>query len=174
IPPADPRRQENNLTGADSAQEGAWPGTSGYYWGGGSLGFCFGVFLCDIEERYGPFVRHSSSTSGGKSMTRRFAVLGLLLCALFILVMLTGHNAPTGAPADEKKASPAEGYTVHVLAPHMVDGKRMGPYHHYCKVLTPDPVIECLIYESTEPGARLSQVEFIVAKKITRNQVSLK
>ena len=49
----------------------------------------------------------------------------------------------------------------------------MGPYHHYCKVLAPDPVIQCLIYESTEANARLSQVEFIVAKKLTRNQVSL-
>jgi len=50
----------------------------------------------------------------------------------------------------------------------------MGPYHHYCKVLAPDPVIQCLIYESTDANARLSQVEFIVAKKLTRNQVSLK
>jgi hypothetical protein len=52
-----------------------------------------------------------------------------------------------------------------------VEGKQMGPYHHYyyyCKVLAPDPVIQCLIYESTEPNARLSQVEFIMAKKLTR------
>ena len=60
-------------------------------------------------------------------MTKRFAVLGLLLCALFILVRLTGHSAPTVVAADEKKASPAEGYTVHVLAPHLVDGKQMSP-----------------------------------------------
>src|SRR5438445_8721198 len=49
----------------------------------------------------------------------------------------------------------------------------MGPYHHYCKVLAPDPVIQCLIDESAEANARISQVEFIVAKKLTRNQVSL-
>jgi hypothetical protein len=110
-------------------------------------------------------------------MTKRFAVLVLLLCTLFALVRLTGHSASAVAAAHEQagtKGSPAEGYTVHVLAPHMVDGKQMGPYHHFCKVLTPDPVIECLIYESTDPGARLSQVEFIVAKKLTRNQVALK
>ncbi len=41
-------------------------------------------------------------------------------------------------------------------------------------MLAPDPVIQCLIYESTGPNARLSQVEFIVAKKLTRAQVSLK
>jgi Protein of unknown function (DUF1264) len=44
----------------------------------------------------------------------------------------------------------------------------MGPYHHYCKVLSPEPVIECLCYSSTDPGARLEQVEYIIAKSITR------
>jgi len=77
-------------------------------------------------------------------------------------------TAPAPAPA-----SPSEGYSVHVLAPHLVDGKVMGPYHHYCKVVAPDPQIVCLIYESTEPNAMLSQVEWIWAKKITRTHVPL-
>lgn len=111
-------------------------------------------------------------------MARKPAVLALvLLCTLLALLWSAGHIRSMVAAADEggaAKASPAEGYTVHVLAPHTVDGKQMGPYHHYCKVLAPDPVIQCLIYESTEPSARLSQVEFIVAKKLTRNRISLK
>ncbi|MFY9560280.1 MAG: DUF1264 domain-containing protein [Terriglobales bacterium] len=111
-------------------------------------------------------------------MVTKLAVLGLvLLCTVFALVWAMWHSAPTAVASDQPaatKASPADGYTVHVLAPHLVDGKQMGPYHHYCKVLAPDPVIQCLIYESTEPNARLSQVEFIVAKKLTRNQVSLR
>ena len=44
----------------------------------------------------------------------------------------------------------------------------MVPYHHYCKVLSPEPVIECLCYSSSDPGARLEQVEYIIAKSITR------
>jgi Protein of unknown function (DUF1264) len=64
--------------------------------------------------------------------------------------------------------SPADGHTIHVTAPHVVDGKVMGPYHHYCKVLSPEPVIECLCYSSNDPGARLEQVEYIFAKSITR------
>ena len=96
-------------------------------------------------------------------MKRRASVLGLaVLCMLVALVSSPGRRALAVAAADEQaamKASPAEGYTVHVLAPHLVDGKQMGPYHHYCKVLAPDPVIQCLIYESIEPNARLSQVE---------------
>src|SRR5438445_6739529 len=111
-------------------------------------------------------------------MRTKLVFLGLLLlCTFFAMGWTTRKSASTAAASDGEtaiKASPAEGYTVHVLAPHLVDGKQMGPYHHYCKVLAPDPVIQCLIYQSTEPNARLSQVEFIVAKKLTRNQVSLK
>ena len=70
--------------------------------------------------------------------------------------------------AQETKETPADGHTIHVTAPHVVAGKVMGPYHHYCKVLSPEPVIECLCYESSEPDARLHQVEYIVAKSITR------
>jgi len=65
-------------------------------------------------------------------------------------------------------ATPADGHTIHVTAPHVVAGKVMGPYHHYCKVLSPEPVIECLCYRSSDPGARLEQVEYIIAKSITR------
>ncbi len=88
----------------------------------------------------------------------------IILSALAFLVLLA---APT-AGQEAKPASPADGHTVHVTAPHVVNGKVMGPYHHYCKVLSPEPVIECLCYESNEPGARLHQVEYIIAKSITR------
>jgi hypothetical protein len=47
----------------------------------------------------------------------------------------------------------------------------MGPYHHYCKPVSAD-VLECLIYESTEPNALLKQVEYFISKKVTRNNVS--
>jgi len=92
-----------------------------------------------------------------------------LLVACLVLALCT-----LGLAQEEKKPSPAEGFNVHVLAPHLVDGKPMGPYHHYCKVLADDPQIVCIIFESTEPNAQLVQVEYIMAKKLTRNAVSLK
>ncbi len=75
-------------------------------------------------------------------------------------------------PQQEKKSSPADGHIIHVLAPHKIDGKVMGPYHHYCKAVS-DEILECLIYESTEPAALLKQVEYFVAKKVSRANVSL-
>jgi hypothetical protein len=101
------------------------------------------------------------------------------LWALLALTWTTNYNPVAAAPQQAAggataKPSPAEGYNVHVLAPHLVDGHVMGPYHHYCKVYAPDPKIVCLIYESTEPNAMLSQIEWIWAKKLTRPAVALK
>ena len=93
-------------------------------------------------------------------MSRMLGVLGVLSMFVTVVVPATGQEGKT--------ASPANGHTVHVTAPHVVAGKVMGPYHHYCKVLSPEPVIECLCYESNDPGARLEQVEYIIAKSITR------
>ena len=69
---------------------------------------------------------------------------------------------------ETKQASPADGYTVHVSAPHVISGKVMGPFQHYCKVHSPDPVIVCLVYDSMDANAKLTQVEYIIAKSITR------
>ena len=87
-----------------------------------------------------------------------------ILSALGVLVMV-GNPA---AGQETKMASPADGHTIHVTAPHVVAGKVMGPYHHYCKVLSPEPVIECLVYESNDPNAKLQQIEYIIAKSMTR------
>jgi Protein of unknown function (DUF1264) len=89
----------------------------------------------------------------------------VLFSAVFFVSVTAGWTA---AQTDAPK-TPADGHTIHVVAPHVVNGKIMGPYHHYCKVLSPEPVIECLIYTYTDPGARLEQVEYIIAKSITRN-----
>src|SRR6266536_2465475 len=93
-------------------------------------------------------------------MTRFSKIPGSLGVLVFLAAPLAGQEA--------KPASPADGHTIHVTAPHVVAGKVLGPYHHYCKVLAPDPVIECLCYDSNEPNARLQQVEYIMAKSITR------
>ena len=98
-------------------------------------------------------------------MSKRPGILSLLGVLVLMAAPVTGQES--------KPASPADGHTVHVTAPHVVNGKVMGPYHHYCKVLAPDPVIECLCYESSEPGARLHQVEYIIAKSLTRTGMTL-
>jgi hypothetical protein len=104
------------------------------------------------------------------------AVLGWSLA----LVALTSHyvspahtvSAAIPVPQEMKRLSPADGHDIHVLAPHKIDGKVMGPYHHYCKAVS-DAVLECMIYESTDPKALLKQVEYFVAKTVSRPNVPL-
>src|ERR1043166_5768810 len=93
-------------------------------------------------------------------MSRKFSIIGGLSS---LVVLAAPASGQAGTPA-----TPADGHNIHVTAPHVVAGKVMGPYHHYCKVLSPEPVIECLVYDSSEPNARLQQVEYIIAKSITR------
>lgn len=94
------------------------------------------------------------------------------LVVAFSVVAWLASTAP--APAQQRTmASPAEGHDIHVLAPHRVEGKVMGPYHHYCKPVSSE-IYECLIYENTDPKALMVQVEYFVAKSVSRPNVPLK
>ena len=95
------------------------------------------------------------------------------LIALALALLFAGEPMQDARPSEAAHTpTPAEGYNVHVTAPHLVNGHVMGPYHHYCKVIAPDPQIVCLIFDSTDANAPLSQIEFIMAKKLTRPNVS--
>jgi hypothetical protein len=85
-----------------------------------------------------------------------------------ILMMLTMIATP--AFAGDAPPSPLDGYTIHVSAPHMMDGEVIGPFHHYCKPINSE-IIQCILFESTEPNARMTEVEYMVSKKLVRNAI---
>lgn len=93
----------------------------------------------------------------------------LITKILFNIVFYLSVAVACAAAQTDIPKTPTDGHTIHVVAPHVVNGKVMGPFHHYCKVLSPEPVIECLIYQSTDSGGRLEEIEYIIAKSITRN-----
>ena len=90
---------------------------------------------------------------------------GATLAFALTIVLTAAHE--TRAP------SPADGFAIHVTAPHMVQGHEMGPVHHYCKPISSEPIIQCLLYDSAEPNAPLTGVEYIIAKTVTRSLVML-
>lgn len=95
-------------------------------------------------------------------MTRR----GLLAVIAIAAVGLSGA-APRMAMSGEP-TNPALGYDIHVQAPHMMpDGTPGGPFHHYCKGIS-DKILQCLLFESTDPKAPLVAIEYFVAKDLTR------
>jgi hypothetical protein len=100
-------------------------------------------------------------------VSRYCLMLGMALTLLGLI--LTAHSALVQA---DKKLTPADGYTIHVTAPHLIDGKEMGPFHHYCKPVS-DTVLQCQIYDSDAPNATLTQVEYFIAKSVTTPNVPL-
>ncbi len=85
----------------------------------------------------------------------------LLICAVNLLaVFLLVNPAISGGPA--------EGYDIHVQAPHMMeDGTVGGPFHHYCKGIS-DKILQCLLFETTDSKAPLMAIEYFIAKDLTR------
>src|SRR6185369_9543650 len=94
-------------------------------------------------------------------------------CACFVAVaaLLLANWA---AAAGTDKAGPADGYAIHVLAPHqMEDGTVGGPFHHYCKPVLGWKVFQCLLFESEDSDAVLVGVEYFVEKGLARSNVPL-
>ena len=94
--------------------------------------------------------------------------VGLLtsLCLVFMA------GITMSAIAGEGK-SPAEGYNIHVQAPHvMEDGTVGGPFHHYCKGIS-EKILQCLLFDSTDPNAKLVAIEYFVAKDLSRHEIPL-
>jgi Protein of unknown function (DUF1264) len=113
-----------------------------------------------------PLSRQEVSVMQFEKLKKAIPLVTLAGCTLIVGAGIK-RDCKTGLGSSQS-GGPADGYSVHVTAPHVVAGKVMGPYHHYCKVLSPEPIIECLCYRSSNPGARLEQVEYIIAKSITR------
>lgn len=94
-----------------------------------------------------------------------------LIASLFGLALVT---AGTALAEEAKKPTPADGFNIHVMAPHkMEDGTISGPWHHYCKGISPE-VLQCLLFESTDPNALLMEIEYFIAKPVSRAHVPLK
>lgn len=92
--------------------------------------------------------------------------------AALLLAVLSPGGSAAAQEAGEAPVSPAVGYDVHVTAPHVVHGEVMGPFHHYCKAISPEPIIQCILFDTTDPAAPMTEVEYIVAKSITREKIS--
>ena len=109
-------------------------------------------------------------------MIRALSIASVLSFAVLSMgaAFAQDNAAAPAAPKAEQKPGPADGFNIHVMAPHKFeDGTVHGPYHHYCKGISPE-VLQCLLFESTEPNARLTDIEYFISKEISRKHVPLK
>lgn len=90
-----------------------------------------------------------------------------LLGALSLLAMGC-MTTPAMSEESSPTPGPAQGYDIHVTAPHLMpDGTPGGPFHHYCKGIS-DKILQCLLFETTEPNAPLVAIEYFVSKDLSR------
>jgi len=96
------------------------------------------------------------------------------LKCLFLVTVAVALLTNRAVAAESNKVGPAEGYTIHVLAPHqMEDGTVGGPFHHYCKPVLKGTVFQCLLFRTANPEAELVGVEYFVEKDLARKNVPL-
>ena len=90
------------------------------------------------------------------------SLMGIGACSVLVLGSMT-------TPAMSGEKGPADGYDLHVQAPHlMADGEVGGPFHHYCKELPDKKIFQCLLFETTDANAPLVAIEYFVAKEVAR------
>lgn len=88
------------------------------------------------------------------------------LVAAFVFGITCGRMQPNIARADAAETNPTAGWTLHIDADqHFGDSHPNEIAHHYCKPVT-GGVIECQLYDSDAPDARLVGVETIVPDKV--------
>ncbi|KAJ3043075.1 hypothetical protein HK097_001847 [Rhizophlyctis rosea] len=88
----------------------------------------------------------------------------------------TAHSKIMGAGAAViQDFHPIKGICRHVHGFHFYahDMSRQVPAHHYCTHLSED-LLQCLIYDSGEPNARLIGVEYIVSANLYRSACSIR
>jgi len=92
-------------------------------------------------------------------------------CCFAVAVFLLAGRA---AAIEANRSGPADGYTIHVLAPHqMEDGTVGGPFHHYCKPVQKGMIFQCLLFKSANPDAELVGIEYFVDKVWARKNIPL-
>jgi uncharacterized protein DUF1264 len=87
----------------------------------------------------------------------------------FLVLVFAGFIS-SPVMAGDAPPNPLKGYTIHVTAPHIMDGEVIGPFHHYCKPINAD-IIQCILFESTDENARMTEVEYMVSKKLARSVI---
>jgi len=88
-------------------------------------------------------------------MKANAARIGTIVIVIAAFVLLgASQRAPAGNP------KPSEGWTLHIDALLHFPGKPGMVAHHYCKPV--QGLIECQLYDSDAPNARLVGIETIV------------
>lgn len=94
--------------------------------------------------------------------------LSLLIMSLFVAATVVAQSSEKTKSAEASaKFPPVRDIHAHVCGIHFYNGdlSRQVIAEHFCSHLS-DEVLQCIIYDSNKPGARLIGIEYIVSAKI--------
>jgi len=125
------------------------------------------LFRNFVLPKNGPdlYGERSRSTTNRRSNMKR---LSLLITSLFIAASAPGQTSENTKSAGSGASYPPIGdIHAHVCGIHFYNGdiSRQIIAEHYCAHRS-DEVLQCVIYDSSKPGARLIGIEYIVSAKI--------
>jgi len=92
---------------------------------------------------------------------RKIFIVSVLVFSFVLFVKFTVSAEETAATQSIK---PTEGWTLHIDAKKHIPKMPDTIAHHYCKQVS-GGLIECQLYDSDKPDARLIGVEVVVDKK---------
>ncbi|NIP99084.1 MAG: DUF1264 domain-containing protein, partial [Nitrospinaceae bacterium] len=92
------------------------------------------------------------------------------LRTIAVLLLILGIARVSSAGAEVPTVGPLAGFTLHFTAPHVMNNEVTPSYHHYCQAAGND-ILQCLVFDSDEPGARLVEIEYLVPKRLTKQFV---
>ena len=94
-------------------------------------------------------------------------ILQVLTSSLFIAAAAFAQSPEKTKSAESASFPPIRDIHAHVCGIHFYSGdmSRQIIAEHYCAHLS-DEVLQCILYDSNKPGARLIGVEYIVSAKI--------
>jgi hypothetical protein len=94
-------------------------------------------------------------------MNRMFAAVAVAFSTILGTIAFSGPGLHTGAQESPAAAKPNQGFDLHVDAKLHFPGDPDAIAHHFCKNVS-GGMIECLLFASEEPDARIVGVEVIV------------
>lgn len=99
-------------------------------------------------------------------------ILPLAVVLALVVVAFIFYFAATRPPLIPQRqlTSPVNELALHLVGVHVIkeSPERQYPAHHYCKQVR-EGFIQCAVFDSAKPGARLIDVEYVVSDEIYRS-----
>ncbi|TAK30613.1 MAG: DUF1264 domain-containing protein [Chloroflexota bacterium] len=97
-------------------------------------------------------------------------VLAVAIGAMSIYLATGGLSTNSKTQTQTQADSPISALTLHLVGVHVIKAVPDRQYvaHHYCQQLESD-LIQCAVFDSDQPGAKLMDVEYVVSDEVYRS-----